>query len=97
MMATKQTFWVDLLFTPRWSVVGPVADWRLSSVFTPGDGSPHPAYRYPAALLDLLWAVLGDDAQQWPYRIKDVLARPGENTVVGSDPRLAELRRRRQR
>lgn len=61
------------------------------------DGSPHPAYRYPAALLDLLWAVLGDDAQQWPYRIEDVLARLGEDPVVGSDPRLAELRRRRQR
>ncbi|WP_242154333.1 SIR2 family protein [Sphingomonas sp. BAUL-RG-20F-R05-02] len=62
-----------------------------------GDGSPHPAYRYPAALLDLLWAVLGDDVQQWPYKIEEALDRLGEDPVVGSDPRLAELRRRLQR
>lgn len=61
------------------------------------NGSPHPAYRYPAALLDLLWAVLGDDVQQWPYKIEEALDRLGEDPVVGSDPRLAELRRRRQR
>lgn len=60
------------------------------------DGSPHPAYRFPAALLDLLWAVLGEDAQQWPYKIEDVLARLAEDPVVGSDLRLSELRRRRQ-
>ena len=65
-------------------------------VFT-SDGSSHPAYRYPAALLNLSWAVLGDDAQQWPYRIDEVLARLGDAPEIGSDPRLAELRRRRQR
>jgi hypothetical protein len=57
---------------------------------------PHPAHRHPAALLDLLWAVLGEDAQQWPYKIEDTLALLSEDPVVGSDPRLSELRRRRQ-
>lgn len=58
---------------------------------------PHPAHRYPKALLDLLWAVLGDDPQLWPFKIEDTLALLSDNPEVGSDPRLSELRRRRQR
>ena len=58
---------------------------------------PHPAHRHPKALLDLLWAVLGDDPQLWPYKIEDTLALLSDDPEVGSDPRLSELRRRRQR
>jgi len=60
-------------------------------------GGPHPANQHPRALLDLLWAVLGEDPQQWPYRIEDTLALLSEDPEVSSDPRLSELRRRRQR
>lgn len=60
-------------------------------------GGPHPAHQHPSALLDLLWAVLGEDPQQWPYRIEDTLALLSEDPEVRSDPRLSELRRRRQR
>jgi SIR2-like domain len=58
---------------------------------------PHAAHRHPKALLDILWAVLGEDPQQWPYKIEDTLALLSEDSEVGSDPRLSELRRRRQR
>lgn len=58
---------------------------------------PHPAHCYPKALLDLLWAVLGDDPQLWPYKIEETLALLSDDSEVGSDPRLSELRRRRQR
>lgn len=58
---------------------------------------PHPAHRYPNAMLDLLWAVLGDDPQLWPYKIEDTLALLANDPEVGSDSRLSELRRRSQR
>lgn len=59
--------------------------------------TPHAAHQHPKALLDLLWAVLGEDPQSWPYKIEDTLALLAEDPEVGSDPRLSELRRRRQR
>lgn len=58
---------------------------------------PHPAHRFPNAMLELLWAVLGDDPQLWPYKIEDTLALLADDPEVGSDSRLSELRRRRQR
>lgn len=59
--------------------------------------APHPAHQHPKAILDLLWAVLGEDPQLWPYKIEDTLALLSEDPVVGTDPRLSELRRRRER
>ncbi|NMN07273.1 MULTISPECIES: SIR2 family protein [unclassified Novosphingobium] len=75
----------------------PTRSTSMHMMLVTSDGSSHPAYRYPAALLDLLWAVLSDDVQQWPYKIEEALDRLSEDPVVGSDSRLAELRRRRQR
>ncbi|MGV1793560.1 SIR2 family protein [Rhizobium sp. A37_96] len=55
----------------------------------------HPARLYPAAMLDLLWAILGEDVSQWPYRVEDVLEILAEAPATRGDPRLSELRRRR--
>ncbi|WP_213978896.1 SIR2 family protein [Sphingomonas sp. dw_22] len=75
----------------------PARSTSMHMVLATSNATPHPAHEHPAALLDLLWAVLGEDAQQWPYKIEDTLALLSEDPVVGSDPRLSELRRRRQR
>jgi hypothetical protein len=55
----------------------------------------HPALEYPAAMLDLLWAVLAEDATQWPYKVEDMLDLLSEAPATRADPRLSELRRRR--
>jgi hypothetical protein len=55
----------------------------------------HPALEYPAAMLDLLWAVLAEDATQWPYKVEDILDLLSEAPATRADPRLSELRRRR--
>jgi hypothetical protein len=57
---------------------------------------PHPAHEHPAALLDILWAVLGEDPHLWPYKIEATLEFLSQDPSVGSDPRLSELRRRRR-
>jgi hypothetical protein len=54
----------------------------------------HPARAYPAATLDLLWAVLGEDTSSWPHRIKESLELLAQAPDTASDPRLSELRRR---
>ena len=33
----------------------------------------HPARVHPAAMPDLLWAILAKDASLWPYKIEDIL------------------------
>lgn len=55
----------------------------------------HPARQYPAAMLDLLWAILAEDASLWPYQIENVLDWLAEEKETQADPRLSELRRRR--
>jgi hypothetical protein len=55
----------------------------------------HPALIYPAAMLDLLWAILADDATLWPYKAGDILDALSEARETRADPRLSELRRRR--
>lgn len=52
--------------------------------------------RHPAEVLDLVWALLGEDAQDWPYGISDTLDRLAEQPSVQDDTRLSELRRRLQ-
>ena len=54
----------------------------------------HPARAYPAATLDLLCAVLGEDASTWPYRINQVLELLAQAPETASDERLNELQRR---
>jgi hypothetical protein len=54
----------------------------------------HPARAYPAATLDLLWAILGEDGSSWPHRMERTLELLAEAPEVSSDSRLSELRRR---
>ncbi|WP_258585867.1 hypothetical protein [Mesorhizobium sp. AR02] len=73
----------------------PVRDGMLRGFMLRSDAGNHPALIYPAAVLDLLWAILAEDATLWPYKIEelvDVLANAPETQ---GDPRLSELRRRR--
>lgn len=55
-----------------------------------------PPLDQPKAMLDTLWLILGEDASQWPYLVENVLDALAEAPETGADPRLAELRRRRQ-
>jgi hypothetical protein len=75
----------------------PARSTSMHMMLATSNNSPHPAHQHPKALLDLLWAVLGEDPQQWPYKIEDTLALLSDDPETASDPRLSELRRRRQR
>ncbi|MDT9013475.1 SIR2 family protein [Novosphingobium sp. APW14] len=55
----------------------------------------HPAIHYPAAMLDLLWAILAEDVAQWPYKVEEVFDFLTQAEETRADPRLSELRRRR--
>lgn len=57
----------------------------------------HPALIYPAAMLDVLWAILAEDATLWPYETEEILDVLAEARETRADPRLSELRRRRAR
>ena len=52
------------------------------------------AHDHPGPLLDLLWAVLGEDASLWPYRVEHSLEGLAQASETAADPRLSELRRR---
>lgn len=52
---------------------------------------------HPGALLDLLWAILDEDAASWPHKAGSALELLAEQAPVRDDPRLAELRRRKLR
>ncbi len=73
----------------------PVRGGMLRGVMLRDGTENRPASLYPAAMLDLLWAILAEDATQWPYKIEDVLDLLAESTETRADPRLSELRRRR--
>ena len=49
---------------------------------------------HPAALLDLFWTILPDDASQWPFKADAVIRKLSEMPDLSSDRRLGELRRR---
>jgi hypothetical protein len=53
--------------------------------------------RFPAAMLELLWTILGENPVDWPYQIEAVLDLLAAAPETSSDPRLSELRRRRDR
>lgn len=57
-------------------------------------GERTPALDHPRAVLDLLWAILGEDASLWPYRVEDSLETLAQDPEMVADPRLSELRRR---
>ena len=59
------------------------------------EAEQHPALIYPAAMLDLLWAILAEDATLWPYKIEETLDVLADAPETRADPRLSELRRRR--
>jgi hypothetical protein len=61
------------------------------------DPEKDPVRRFPGAVLDLLWAILGEDPSHWPYKVEDILDRLAETPEIGDDPGLSELRRRRDR
>src|SRR3954452_22246992 len=72
----------------------PVRNTPLRFESTSGTTGDHPARAYPAATLDLLWAVLGEDASSWPYQITPTLELLAQAPETTSDSRLSELRRR---
>ena len=63
--------------------------------FILSSSAENPAASYPAAMLDLLWVILAEDATLWPYKIEEILDLLSEAPETRADPRLSELRRRR--
>ena len=61
------------------------------------DPEKDPVRRFPAAMLELLWAILSEDPAYWPYKVKDILDRLAVTPEASGDPRLSELRRRHDR
>jgi len=75
----------------------PVRGPTLRNLWLKNGPEHHPTRRYPRTTLDLLWAVLAEDPLQWPYKIEDVLDDLATAPETSGDPRLSELRRRRER
>src|SRR5690606_40495285 len=73
----------------------PVRGGMLRGFMLRPEAESHPALVYPAAMLDLLWALLAEDATLWPYKIEEVLDVLADAPETRADPRLSELRRRR--
>lgn len=44
-----------------------------------------PARAHPTATLDLMWAVLGEDASSWPYRVDEALDLLAQAPETASD------------
>jgi hypothetical protein len=59
-----------------------------------GFTADHQAIAYPAATLDLLWAILGEDSSSWPLQIDRTLQALAQAPETESDSRVSELRRR---
>jgi hypothetical protein len=57
----------------------------------------YPPRRHPKATLDLLWAILSEDPGMWPYGVEELLGILEQESATSADPRLSELRRRRER
>lgn len=58
------------------------------------EGEDSPAKKYPREALELLWAVLPDDASQWWFEIDKILPVLENSSDTRGDPRLSEIRRR---
>ena len=75
----------------------PIRGGSLRMLLLKGGSEDYQVQRYPRATLDLLWAVLAEDPLLWPYKIEDVLDYLATVPETSADPRLSELRRRRER
>jgi hypothetical protein len=75
----------------------PVRDASLNTLFLSMNTKHHPARLYPKATLDLLWRILAEDPRQWPYKIEEFIEILAQAPELVADPRLSELRRRRER
>ena len=75
----------------------PVRGGMLRGFTLRSEGEDHPVLVYPAAMLELLWAILAEDATLWPYDTEEVLEVVANAPETKGDPRLSELRRRRLR
>jgi hypothetical protein len=64
---------------------------------TKANSDDYPPRRHPRATLDLLWAVLAEDSTLWPYGSDELVVQLEQAPETGADPRLSELRRRRER
>lgn len=73
----------------------PVRGGMLRGFMLRSEAENHPVMIHPAAMLDLLWAILAKDATLWPYEIEEILDLLAEAPGTRADPRLSELRRRR--
>jgi hypothetical protein len=73
----------------------PVRGGMLHNILLKSGEDDHPARRYPAAMLDLLWAILAEDMALWPYKVEELLDLLSEASETRADTRLSELRRRR--
>lgn len=58
------------------------------------DSDTDPAKRFPGSVLDLMWAILAEDPQDWPYGAQQTLDTLEALPETANDTRLAELRRR---
>ncbi len=75
----------------------PVRGGFLHAMLLNDDPKKDPTRRFPGHMLELLWAILSEDPAYWPYKIEDVLDRLAATPETSGDPRLSELRRRRER
>ncbi len=92
-LASGDLFWqVVQAILPR---LVPVRGGALRGLLLDTESAKQTAQTYPAAMLDLLWAILAEDATLWPYKIEEILDVLAEASETGADPRLSELRRRR--
>lgn len=69
---------------------------RLSSIVLDVGKPDFAVAKYPVECLDIFWAILPEDSEQWPYQFEKILAIFEEKAETKGDPRLAELRRRIQ-
>lgn len=73
----------------------PVRGGMLRGFMLRSEAENNPALIYPVAMLDLLWAILAEDATLWPYKVEELIDVLAEAPETRADSRLSELRRRR--
>jgi hypothetical protein len=75
----------------------PTRGGMLRSSLIGEDSATDSAQRFPIEMLDLLWAILGDDPTLWPLGAENALNYLATAPETSGDARLSELRRRRER
>jgi hypothetical protein len=74
----------------------PIRGGMLREVSLNEDAPDGPLARFPEATLNLLWAILAEDPTLWPYGIEKAVEKLSRDPRTTNDPRLSELRRRRE-